>query len=231
MLLVLLPVLQCCTAAIPDAARRWTVTDNIQAAPQRKYSTHECFNTAGDGLLGEKVVCLLHNVCYDPQASPHSLLYFEDPEAVRLMGTGAPKHFNNGTLYEFPEFFSCGKNRTVVQSTRAPFPTQFTWMTPAVYAVACPVNCAYFSHQWLDNVFPYFHAAQVLPTRPMGAGEGGYHSPLRGAGPFWSTCFQLLPSNRFVTASGSCFCRCSGNNPAASSLPSSAPLPPPPLVQ
>lgn len=48
-----------------------------------------------------------------------------------------------------------------VASTRAPFPARPTWLSPAVVALACPLHCAWFSHQWLDNVIPYFWAAQV----------------------------------------------------------------------
>ena len=84
--------------------------------------------------------------------------YYEDPEAVRVMGTGTPKHFDNGTRYAWPKFHFCGKLRRIVVSTRRPFPRHPQWMAPAVQALVCPVNCAWFSHQWLDNVFPYFHA-------------------------------------------------------------------------
>eukprot|EP00667_Euglena_gracilis_P017149 EG_transcript_18031 len=76
----------------------------------------------------------------------------------------APKHFDNGTLGEFPPFHFCGEMRQLVASTRAPFPARPTWLSPAVVALACPLHCAWFSHQWLDNVIPYFWAAQVAGT-------------------------------------------------------------------
>eukprot|EP00667_Euglena_gracilis_P012218 EG_transcript_12546 len=78
------------------------------------------------------------------------------------MGTGAPKYYFNGTMLDFPAVLSCDQSRRLVSSSRSPFPQDAVWLQPAVYALACPVKCAWFSHLWLDNVFPHFWAAQVV---------------------------------------------------------------------
>eukprot|EP00667_Euglena_gracilis_P008725 EG_transcript_8845 len=146
---------------LPEFLQKYVVTHNIQQAPLRPYSSHECFNTGGDGKLSDRVVCLLHNVCFNPRRADQGIYYFEDPMAVNLTGAGSPKHFDNGTHFDFPRFIFCQKLRQLVTTTRAAFPKHFTWMAPAVHTLACPKSCLWFSHHWLDNIIPYFWAAQV----------------------------------------------------------------------
>lgn len=37
--------------SVPEFLLRWVTRENVQFTPNRSYSTHECFNTGGDGKV------------------------------------------------------------------------------------------------------------------------------------------------------------------------------------
>eukprot|EP00667_Euglena_gracilis_P013742 EG_transcript_14198 len=157
--------------SLPDFIARWVTTDNILHARHRPYSSHRCLNLAENPMAtptnytraaGYRHVCLLHNVCFDPDVSKTFPQYYEDPAAVEQASSASPKYFDNGPHTTFPPFSFCDLEQPVVQIATKPFPSQPLWMTPSVYALVCPHRCTYFSHLWIDNIVPFFWGAQLV---------------------------------------------------------------------